>query len=135
VRFDARPARSSDLADILRNPSAQTKADLAAAKLDAKSAYTTLRPWLKGATAHYVEMFPVCIFGVINGNTWFVATQPYFDSGVAGLRYTKRWLKETYKDQTLTCISRIPSAAKWFRVLGFERVSEDDGAITYVYKG
>lgn len=129
-------ARRDDLRIIMSNLSSQSRRDLAALGIDENLASSVASDLIYryGAVAHWLDDLPVAVFGLMPpAHSWFLASPPFWT--MSSVRYCKRWLAETYHDQPFLTVSRNPDAAKWFRVLGFEVQSVEDGKITYVYTG
>lgn len=135
-----RSATLSDLHYVLSRLSRQSQADLASLGVDSTQAFDLASGWFRGATTHWFREAPAAVFGFVDVTapvkvTWFLATQPFFDAGFASIRHARRWMAEHFVPETVISISRNPTAAKWFRAIGFDIQSEADGQIVYVYKG
>lgn len=66
---------------------------------------------------------PACVFGVLpDGFTWFLATKDYF-AGPGPVRAARRKLDEVVDRPVFSrSMSTHPGTARWFRLLGFEKV-------------
>lgn len=90
------------------------------------------------------EGLPVAAFGINESsdgqfnNTWFIATDRFFDMGVAGVRYARvrlKYYRERYeKPLRSVSLSPVAEAPKWFKALGFADVGGVDGCKVFVYK-
>lgn len=84
---------------------------------------------------------PVCVFGILTEEgeprTWFLANKTYFSLGVAAVLHARRFLKSAVKRHgriyTGSC-SPHPDAERWFEVLGFKKLCEEDGVKWFVYE-
>lgn len=129
-------ATADDLRFILSDLSTQSRRDLAALGIDERIAFTVASDMIYryGAVAHWLGDRPVAVFGFMPPqNSWFLASPAFWTR--SSVRYAKRWLADAFRGERFWTVSRDPSAVKWFRVLGFDVESIEDGKITYIYTG
>lgn len=130
-------AERRHLGPILANLSKQNRGELAVAGLTLKDALVLAEEYLRHGvtTVGLLDGYPVVAFGVLHtGNTWFMATDAFWDLGLSGVRFARRFLQE-HCDRplhTLT-LSPHPDVERWFKALGYEKVGEEGQAKWFKY--
>jgi hypothetical protein len=131
----------SDLLHVWTHLAWQNRAEHERLGLSQIEVFAQAKDWLSkhGATTAWLDADPAFIFGVIPGDvpvTWFLATEDFFATGASGVRQGRRFVKEAFrKHGRLTTVSSSPhpDAARWFRLLGFEKLETSLGADIYTY--
>ena len=127
-----------DLVYVLRHPSEQTRLDLR--DFTPAEALDRALGWLAGAVTFHIDGRPAAVFGFVDESapvkiTWFVATQAYFAGGGPVMRFTRRFLATWAAGRAIKTASwnRHPSAARWFKMLGYVVEAEKNGQVIYAY--
>lgn len=88
----------------------------------------------------YRQRKPCAVFGVYPSDfgqrTWFLATADYFGCGAPAVLHARRYLKnfaQQFGPLVTTTMSPHPKVEKWFRLLGYEKVSEEQGCKIFSY--
>lgn len=136
------PATVEDLRRIIARLSARNRAEQEVFGLTDAQLLARLAKCLRDGT-HSETMFengqPVYAMGVVDGFTWFIATEEWWAAGLAGVRLGRERMKAIRRAEgkPLISLSRSPraDAAKWFRLLGFEErpMRSVDGERMFVY--
>jgi hypothetical protein len=117
---------------ILTHLSEQNRSELEALGLNTEEALLYLEQYLELGEAEtgLVEGEPVAVFGVLHaGTTWFVATDKFWNLGLAGVRFARRYLKRNCKTALFSCsMSSHPDVERWFMALGFECLGGEGAA-------
>lgn len=124
------PTTPRHLFHVWAHLSAQNAAEFAVLGLSLLESLAQAGDWMEehGAVTAWLDGVPAFVLGMVNGVTWFAATQDYFDSGLRGLRESRRFVKDFVAEHgPLTTISFAPNqeAERWFKFLGFVKISED----------
>lgn len=144
-----RPVRHADRMDIRRvveHLSLQNDAERRAIGFTERELIDRLDDLARAGESESLlyEGAPIAVFGVKTSSdgqyndTWFIATDRFFDLGVAGIRYARVRAKY-YRDRfglplRSLSLSPVAEAPKWFRTLGFDEVAVVDGARVFIYR-
>lgn len=126
-----------DILYVLKHLSEQSKVDT-----QNHSEWATLKrawQWNKdwSAVTAWIDGKPAFIFGVMGVEeklTWFLATDAYWQSGAKGMLASRRILKAAKKKHGplfAVTLSQREDVDRWFKLLGFQKLSETRGQRVY----
>lgn len=136
------PATLADVKYVLDNLCEVNRAEHAALDLNSWEALKKAKDFMKHgeATTGFIDGKPAVVFGVVWEEsdwhrTWFVATEAYWNAGLAAVRHAREFLKKAARKGPLVTgsCSPHPHVDHWFRVLGFEKLEESNGVKWFKY--
>lgn len=135
------PASTADLIYIVANLSEQNRNEQRAFKLTDARLIQHLSALIDRGHSEtlFLEGRPAYASGVVDGFTWFVATDAFFGLGIKGIRHARERMALVRKveGKPLISLSRSthPGTPKWFRALGFTEkpMRSVDGERMFVY--
>lgn len=134
-----RPAIVEDLWFVLDNLSEQNRAELATVGLAKREIEAQYTEWLLGEGAYVLEDdAPLTVFGARGPHNamWSAATDEYFARPACVLA-SRRALREFRKERgplQLVTAGGHENTARWLTLLGYEKVEENDGLQSFVYR-
>jgi hypothetical protein len=137
------PAKLWHVMDVLANLSAQNVSELDQLGLSNWETFKRINQFMQTGEATTLlleDHRPCCVFGVTwepsdYHRTWFIATERYWQLGMAGVRHARRFLKDAARRGPLitgSC-SPHPEVERWFKLLGYEKLEETEGVKWFKY--
>lgn len=132
-----------DLLYVLEHLSAQNASELETLCLSPWEITKRIRGFVKDGGAAFTGVYegrPVFVFGLIFENensSWFLATAEYFGLGAKAIGHARNFLREMkkrYGSFVSGSCSRHPDVDRWFKVLGYEKIGENEGVKWFRYR-